>query len=97
MDKADGLIHVGCDEADQFWKFWIKDNGPGIELKYHERIFQIFQSLVPRDELESTGIGLTLVKKIITLYGGKVWLESEIDAGTTFYFTLPIGDCRNEK
>jgi PAS domain S-box-containing protein len=97
MDKAEGLIHIGCEEADQFWKFWIKDNGPGIDLKYHERIFQIFQSLMPRDELESTGIGLTLVKKIITLYGGKVWLESEIGAGTTFYFTLPIGDYRNEK
>ncbi len=91
MDKTDGLIQIGGVDADQFWKFWVKDNGPGIDEKYHDRIFQIFQSLVPRDELESTGIGLTLVKKIVTLYGGKVWLESEIGAGTTFYFTLLKG------
>ncbi|MCI0493807.1 ATP-binding protein, partial [candidate division KSB1 bacterium] len=97
MDKEHGLISIGCNDTEQFWKFWIKDNGPGIDQKYHERIFQIFQSLLPRDELESTGIGLTLVKKIVTLYGGKIWLESEIGAGTTFYFTLPKGGLRNEK
>ncbi|MBN2090280.1 PAS domain S-box protein [candidate division KSB1 bacterium] len=97
MDKTDGMIRIGCEDGDQCWKFWVKDNGPGIDEKYHDRIFQIFQSLVPRDELESTGIGLTLVKKIVTLYGGKVWLKSEIGAGTTFYFTLPKGGLRNEK
>ncbi|MBW2709267.1 MAG: histidine kinase, partial [Deltaproteobacteria bacterium] len=65
------------------------DNGPGIEEKYHEKIFKIFQTLVPRDEHESTGIGLTLVKKTIEQYDGKVWVESEVGKGSSFVFTLP--------
>ena len=70
-------------------KFSIADNGPGIEKKHWERIFKIFQTLAPRDEFESTGIGLTVVKKIVELYDGKIWLESEVGKGTTFLFTFP--------
>jgi len=88
MDKPEGKIEIGCIEEDAFWKFSVKDNGPGIEERYFERIFQMFQTLSPRDEFESTGVGLTLVKKIIELYGGRIWLESKVGIGSTFFFTL---------
>ncbi len=90
MDKPQGQIKIGCVEENGFWEFSIADNGPGIEEKYFDRIFQIFQTLSSRDEFESTGIGLTLVKKIVGLYGGKVWVESKRGEGSKFLFTLPI-------
>lgn len=89
MDKPEGHIKVLCSEDGEYWRFGIADNGPGIEKKHWERIFKIFQTLAPRDEFESTGIGLTVVKKIVELYGGKIWLESEVGKGTTFLFTFP--------
>jgi signal transduction histidine kinase len=90
MDKPNGRIEIGCGADGEFWRFHVADNGPGIEAKYHERIFRMFQTLVPRDELESIGIGLTVVKKIVELYGGHVGLESEPGQGTTFFFTFPM-------
>ena len=89
MDKPKGRVKVGCVEEDGFWKFSVADNGPGIEEKHFERIFQMFQTLSPRDEFESTGVGLTVVKKIVELYGGKIWVESKPGEGSTFFFTLP--------
>jgi signal transduction histidine kinase len=89
MDKPHGLIAITCESEGSFWKFSVSDNGPGIEEKYFERVFRIFQTLTSRDEFESTGVGLTLVKKIVELYGGKVWIESEVGQGSTFFFTLP--------
>jgi PAS domain S-box-containing protein len=89
MDKPRGSIEVGVNNREKDWLFWVKDNGPGIEEKYHEKIFRIFQTLNPRDEVESTGIGLSIVKKIIDAYGGEVWLESQPKKGSTFFFTLP--------
>ena len=89
MDKEEGIIKIRCDEEDRFWKFSIEDNGPGIAKEYYEKIFQMFQTLSPRDKFESTGVGLTVVKKIIELYGGKVWVESQVGKGSTFIFTLP--------
>jgi signal transduction histidine kinase len=67
----------------------VSDNGPGIDGKYFEKIFQMFQTLAPRDERESTGIGLAIVKKIVELCGGSVGVESKLGEGTTFFFTLP--------
>lgn len=89
MDKPQGNIHIDYTEAGDFWQFSVTDNGPGIEAQYYNRIFQIFQTLKSRDELESTGIGLTIVKKIVELYGGKIWVESIMGQGSTFYFTVP--------
>lgn len=89
IDKPKGLIKIGCTEENSFWKFSVADNGCGIKEKYFEKIFEIFQTLVPRDKKESTGIGLTIVKKIVELYGGKVWVTSKIGEGSTFFFTLP--------
>jgi len=89
MDKPKGQIKVGCTEEDNFWKFSICDNGPGIEKKYFEKIFKIFQTLLPRDELEAIGVGLSLTEKIVDLYGGRIWVQSKPGEGSTFYFTLP--------
>ncbi len=89
MNKPRGHVEVGCIEEDGFWKFSVADNGPGIEEKYFEKIFKMFQTLSPRDKFESTGIGLTIVKKIVDLYGGHIWVESKVGEGSTFFFTLP--------
>jgi len=89
MDKAKGRIEVGCTDEGPHWQFYVSDNGPGISERYHEKIFRMFQTLTPRDELESTGIGLAVVKKIVELFGGNVWLESVEGEGTKFVFTLP--------
>ena len=89
MDKPQGAITVGCAEEDGCWRFSVADNGPGIEEKYFDKIFQMFQTLSPRDEFESTGVGLTVVKKIVEMYGGKIWLESVPREGSTFLFTFP--------
>jgi signal transduction histidine kinase len=89
MDKPNGQIKVGCVEDHSFWKFSVSDNGPGIEEKHFEKIFQIFQTLSPREDSESTGVGLTIIKKIVELYGGKIWVESTVGKGSTFFFTLP--------
>lgn len=89
MDKEKGEINVGCVEENGFWKFRVADNGPGIETKDFDKIFQIFHTLTPRDIMESTGAGLTIAKKIIGLYDGQIWVESEPGKGSTFYFTLP--------
>ena len=89
MDKPNGQIKVNCSEENGFWKFSIADNGPGIDEKHFDRIFGIFQTLLPRDKFESTGIGLTVAKKIVELYGGKIWVRSTLGQGSTFFFTLP--------
>jgi two-component system sensor kinase FixL len=89
MDKPAGRIVVACTEDHDAWTFSVSDNGPGIEEKHFERIFKIFQTLAPRDEFESTGVGLTLVKKIVEHYGGRIWVASEVGQGSTFFFTLP--------
>lgn len=89
MDKEDGRIKIGCVEDNGFWIFSVSDNGPGIEEKYFKKIFQIFQTLSPRDEFESTGVGLTVTKKIVELYGGRIWVESGPGQGSMFFFSLP--------
>jgi PAS domain S-box-containing protein len=97
MDKEDGIIKVRCAEEDKSWKFSIEDNGPGIAKEYYEKIFQMFQTLSPRDKYESTGVGLTVVKKIIELYGGRVWVESQVGKGSTFIFTIPRQEVINKR
>lgn len=89
MDKPKGKIRIGCVEEDGFWKFSVADNGSGIDEKYFKKIFKIFQTLSPRDKFESTGVGLSIVKKTIEMHGGRIWVESEVGKGSTFFFTLP--------
>ncbi|MGE0267079.1 MAG: ATP-binding protein [Candidatus Omnitrophota bacterium] len=88
-DKPKGEINIRCEEAGAFWTFSISDNGPGIEEKYYDKIFKIFQTLGANEETGSTGVGLAIVKKIIDRSGGRVWIESKLGHGTTFYFNLP--------
>ena len=88
-DKREGLVSVTCQESDGFYIFSVSDNGPGIDPDYHERIFVIFQTLQERDAVESTGVGLTIVKKIVEWQGGSIWVTSEPGKGATFTFTWP--------
>ncbi len=91
MDKPAGLVRVSCvPSGGDFLQFSVADNGPGIEAKYFERIFQLFQTLAPRDSVEGTGVGLALVKKIVELDGGRIWVESAPGRGSTFHFTLSM-------
>ena len=89
IDKPEGRIDIDCLSDNGYWQFSIADNGPGIEEKHFGKIFQIFQTLTSRDEMESTGIGLSLVKRIVEMHGGKVWVKSTVGVGSTFFFTLP--------
>jgi PAS domain S-box-containing protein len=90
IDKPQGFVKIGCVDKKSYWQFSVADNGLGIDEKYFDKIFQMFQVLAPSSEEDgSTGIGLTLVKKIVEFNGGRVWLESTVGEGCTFFFTLP--------
>jgi PAS domain S-box-containing protein len=91
MDKPDGRIQVTCAADGDAWRIGVIDNGPGVEPRYHEKIFQIFQTLAPRDKVEGTGIGLSVVKRIVERHGGRAWVESAPGQGSAFYFSLPRG------
>ena len=83
------IIDIIITENESNWQFKIKDNGIGIENEYLEKIFVIFQRLHSKKEYSGNGIGLAVVKKLIENLNGKIWVESEVDKGTSFYFTLP--------
>ena len=89
MDKPKGHITISYEDKKNFEQFSVMDNGPGIEESHFKRIFQIFQTLTPLNEAKGTGVGLAIVKKVVEMNGGKVWLESTVGKGSTFYFTLP--------
>ena len=88
-DKAQGLIQVSYEEQNDDWYFCVKDNGIGIEAAYREKVFQLFQTLAPKDQQNNTGIGLSLIEKIVNNWGGKIWFESEPGQGCRFYFSFP--------
>ncbi|WP_047550203.1 sensor histidine kinase [Psychroserpens sp. Hel_I_66] len=85
-DKETGNIEIGAVDKGELWEFYISDNGKGIDSAYFDKIFKTFETL--ESNVQSTGIGLSIVKKIVNLYGGTIWLTSEIGKGTTFFFTL---------
>lgn len=88
-DRADGRIRVSVEDADRFFAFTITDDGPGIDAAYHGKIFMIFQTLDAKDKRESTGIGLTIVKKIVEDQGGTIVVQSESGKGAAFRFLWP--------
>jgi signal transduction histidine kinase len=87
--REDPHIKLAARDAGDACEFSVADNGPGIEPQYQERIWQIFQTLESRDKVEGTGIGLSVVRKIVEARGGKSWVVSELGQGATFYFTWP--------
>jgi PAS domain S-box-containing protein len=87
--REDTHVRIGTRSAGAFVEFSVADNGQGIAPEYHERIWVIFQTLEARDKVEGTGIGLSVVKKIVESRGGRVWVESSEGAGASFHFTWP--------
>ena len=86
IDKEKGLVEVDCSETSEFYIFSIKDNGVGIPKEYHEKIFKMFSTLGNYEK--ASGIGLNIVKKVVELYKGKIWIESEVGIGSTFFFSI---------
>ncbi|NNK73456.1 MAG: GHKL domain-containing protein, partial [Flavobacteriaceae bacterium] len=85
-DKEKGLISIDVEDKKSHYLFSVQDNGIGIDKRYYEKIFEVFQAL--EVSKQSTGVGLSIVKKIVDLYHGDIWLESELGEGTTFFFTI---------
>lgn len=85
-DKEQKEIEIGCNEEEGFWKFYIKDNGNGIDEPYLKKVFLAFFKL--ESNTKSAGLGLSIVKKVTDLYEGNVWAESEVNEGSTFFFTI---------
>lgn len=86
IDKEKGIININVEELDDYYQFSVEDNGIGIEERFHSKIFKIFHAL--KKSKDSTGIGLSIVQKIVDLHGGKIWLESTPNIGSIFFFTL---------
>lgn len=90
-DHTEINLEISAKKYDYYYRFSVKDDGPGIAAEYHERVFEMFKTLRPRDEVEGSGMGLAIIKKLIDRQGGKIWIESQAGTrGTTFFFDWKI-------
>ncbi|MEE8340907.1 MAG: ATP-binding protein, partial [Candidatus Neomarinimicrobiota bacterium] len=87
--RKQAVISVSSTDEKNEVTYCIKDNGAGFNMKYSDKLFGVFERLHSEKEFEGTGIGLSFVKRIIDRHDGKVWAESKVDKGSSFYFTLP--------
>jgi len=94
--RADASVEITCRDVGAFYSFGVKDNGPGIAPEYHEKIFVMFQTLQARDKVEGTGVGLSLVRKIVEHHGGQISVDSREGEGAIFRFTWPKGRTAHE-
>jgi len=88
-DKPHKVVELGWEEQAGEYIFWVRDNGIGIDERYRERIFELFERLDPAEDPESTGAGLAICRRIVTEMGGRIWVESEVGVGSTFHFSVP--------
>lgn len=90
-DRGGGVIEVRCQPLGQFYEFSVHDDGPGIPPRYHDRAFQMFQTLQSRDKVEGSGMGMAIIKKLVEWQGGRAWIESAEDRrGTAIHFLWPM-------